>query len=146
MVKSMRGSMDRKDLMEKFKAQYYWLLRNNNSLLDKIFPRVHSRWTLNLCKQEALKYTSRGEWIKGSSASYQYARRNGYLDKCCRHMESKRGHSHRVKISCSNGVTYDSIAYASRELGITKSNIDRVLAGKRKRAKGFTFSYIETTD
>jgi hypothetical protein len=48
-----------------------------------------SYWTLELCKQEALKFDSRIDWYKGSGASYSYAQRNKLLDECCTHMVKK---------------------------------------------------------
>ena len=39
------------------------------------------------CQEEALKYNGRFEWQKKSSASYNSARTNGWLDECCTHMK-----------------------------------------------------------
>src|SRR5690349_6420172 len=46
-------------------------------------------WTLELCKNEALKYKTRTEWNKKSSGSYTAAWRMGWIDQCCQHMVAK---------------------------------------------------------
>lgn len=43
-------------------------------------------WTLERCKEEAQKYTSRVGWEKGSGSSYCRAQRQGWLEECCPHM------------------------------------------------------------
>lgn len=46
-----------------------------------------SKWTLEACKEDALKYTSRWAWNKASNnRPYKTARVNGWLDICCAHM------------------------------------------------------------
>jgi len=45
-------------------------------------------WTLEKCKEDALNYKSRGEWI--GTSSYTIARRNGWLDECTKHMIKKK--------------------------------------------------------
>ena len=44
-------------------------------------------WTKEKCLEEALKHNGRFEWQKKSSASYNSARTNGWLDECCTHMK-----------------------------------------------------------
>ena len=46
-------------------------------------------WTLNSCKEEALKYNRRIDWKLNSNSSYTNARKNGWLEECCKHMLSK---------------------------------------------------------
>ena len=53
----------------------------------KILKTTH---TLSSCKKIALKYKSRNEWHKNNNKSYSYACRNGFLDKCCQHMNQKK--------------------------------------------------------
>ena len=43
-------------------------------------------WTKELCKIEALKFTSRFEFFKKGSAAYQAAKKKGWLDEICSHM------------------------------------------------------------
>src|ERR1700744_6472373 len=45
------------------------------------------KWTFEKLKEEASKYTSRIDFIKKSNNAYSAARRNGFLDKICNHME-----------------------------------------------------------
>ncbi len=47
------------------------------------------------------------------------------------------------KIYCvQNGVIYDSLARASKELNIPVKYISKVLTGKQKQTKGYVFKYI----
>ncbi len=48
-------------------------------------------WTIELCQDAALKYSSRSEWNKSiDSASYKAAYKKGWLDLCCGHMVQTR--------------------------------------------------------
>ena len=44
-------------------------------------------WNLDTCKESALKFTTRSEWMKGENSPYSIAHKNGWLDECCGHME-----------------------------------------------------------
>jgi hypothetical protein len=43
-------------------------------------------WNLANCEIEALKYSARGEFMKGSGSAYNAGLRNGWLDNICKHM------------------------------------------------------------
>ena len=45
-------------------------------------------WTKERCDEDALKYNSRSEWNKNNSSAYSAAHKNGWLDECCKHMET----------------------------------------------------------
>ena len=43
-------------------------------------------WTLDQCKKDARKHSTRGSW-RNAGGGYQAARkRTGWLDACCKHM------------------------------------------------------------
>lgn len=44
-------------------------------------------WTLERCKEEALKYSTRAQWKVASKSSYCAAKLKSALDECCRHMK-----------------------------------------------------------
>jgi len=46
-------------------------------------------WTLEKCKEEALKYSSKTEWFKASSSSYNAAKTHNWFDECVAHMIMK---------------------------------------------------------
>lgn len=48
---------------------------------------IRMKWTLEALKADALKYKTRGEWQKNSSA-YKAAHRRNLVDECCSHMKS----------------------------------------------------------
>jgi hypothetical protein len=56
------------------------------SHMEKLVQRPNNYWTLELCKEEALKYKTKPEWVKNSSASQQAARKNGWYAECTAHM------------------------------------------------------------
>jgi len=53
---------------------------------------LNNTWTLDRCKLEALKYTTRSEWWRTDGKSYDAARSKNFLEDCCAHMP-KRSHS-----------------------------------------------------
>lgn len=68
------------------------------------------------------------------------------------HPETNKLHSKRTKgrdnsylnkpIECSNGLIYESIKIAAKNLSIDESHVVKVLKGKRKSTGGFHFSYL----
>jgi hypothetical protein len=44
-------------------------------------------WTLESCKNDALKYTTKKLWNDSNPNAYMAAYRNGWLSECCQHME-----------------------------------------------------------
>lgn len=83
-------------------------------------------WTKEKCREEALKYSSRGEFSAAPGGCYNKSRENNWLDEICKHMKP---------IGCS----MDKVVYAcefpdkSVYLGIT-SDIDE-RNRKRKNSK-----------
>ncbi len=65
-----------------------WLKECHVHMIESKKPKGY--WTLERCKEEALKYNTRSEWIKNSGTSYVTARTNGWLEQCCSHMTSER--------------------------------------------------------
>ena len=44
-------------------------------------------WTLETCKEDALKYNSKKEWRKNSSGGYGIAYNSGWMEECTKHMK-----------------------------------------------------------
>jgi hypothetical protein len=55
------------------------------SMVDKV---PNGYWTLEKCKEEALKYTTKVEWLKQSKRSCDAAYRHKWIDICTQHMEN----------------------------------------------------------
>lgn len=88
----------------KYKSRIEWMRSDlhayraavKNGLLQKIcenfgweFPKKrkpNNHWTLETCKEDALKYKSRIEWELNNSSAYSIALKNGWIDECCSHM------------------------------------------------------------
>jgi hypothetical protein len=62
-----------------------WLNTVCAHMKQKIKPSNY--WTLEKCKEEALKYKSKFEFQKNSISAYDAARNNGWLNDICSHME-----------------------------------------------------------
>ena len=43
-------------------------------------------WTLERCKEDALKHQTKSEWQRKHGSGYSTARLNGWVDECCAHM------------------------------------------------------------
>jgi len=64
------------------------ICEDNGWELPKVYnPRGY--WTLEKCKEVALRYKKPGDWYKGDRGSYNSAQRNGWLKACCKHMVKK---------------------------------------------------------
>lgn len=50
------------------------------------FLKTGEKWTIIDCQNRALKYKTRTEWFNKHNATYIYARRRRWLNKCCKHM------------------------------------------------------------
>ena len=56
--------------------------------------KPHGYWTLERCKEDALRFETRSDWQKGSRGAYQAAHAKGFLEECCGHMTSPDGYAH----------------------------------------------------
>lgn len=56
----------------------------------KKFAKPKGYWTLDLCKASAARFKTRTAWLKGDSAAYQAAKKNGWSDECTTHMGEPR--------------------------------------------------------
>lgn len=74
------------ELYYKMSGVYSWLRKNKPNLLYKVLPT--NRWSLELCKKEALKYKTRSEWKTSNNRSYDAARSNGWIKECTEHMNT----------------------------------------------------------
>jgi hypothetical protein len=47
-------------------------------------------WSLKVCMMDAKPFNTRSAWKKEHPAAYQQARTNGWLEECCKHMQTVR--------------------------------------------------------
>lgn len=63
---------------------------NGYNILNKAEPGAlggeNIKWTFENCKQEALKYNTKRDFVKGNNSAYNAARRYKFLDIICAHM------------------------------------------------------------
>lgn len=56
-------------------------------------------WTLERCMADAARYSSRIDWQSASRPAYSAAKRKGWIDQCCKHMEA-------LHVGTANDVVY----------------------------------------
>jgi superfamily II DNA or RNA helicase len=96
-------------------------------------------WTLERCKESALKFTHRAAWYRGEISAYSRAYQNNWLDQCTTHMINP----HHKKVKRSDGVVYKSLKEATRLNNLCGgSNISQAIKNNHKAA-GYYWSYIE---
>ena len=78
------------------------------------------QWSLELVQQEALKYQTRNNFQTGSSSAYQSARRNGWLDEVCSHMERPERLSEPSKWTFA-AIRQEALKYETRSKFKNKS-------------------------
>lgn len=132
----------RKVFRTKYGGAYYAAVRLG--LIDQIYNNMPARrgpepWTVEELEAIAKKYISRSHWQYSEPTTYHAAWRKGLLEKLCKHMMIPA--SHKKKVACSNGIIYPSIRQAARELQISGFDICKVLKGRYKHIKGYTFKY-----
>ena len=74
--------------------------------------RPHGYWTLSLCTEDARRFLTRSEWIKYGTPSYMAARKMGWTDLCCTHMDlKKRSNGFWTMENClADALKFNSIA------------------------------------
>lgn len=76
----------REDSVDGYNAavRYSWMGECSKHMIELVKPRGY--WTLERCKEEALKYKTRNQWDLIRRSGYRIALKNGWLDECCKHM------------------------------------------------------------
>lgn len=59
------------------------------------------KWTKEKCKEEALMYETRLEFMKNSRLAYSAAQRRGWLSEICEHMQLMLGNNQHGNYSGS---------------------------------------------
>jgi hypothetical protein len=62
----------------------------NRAILNTVCKELGLGWSLDRCRDIALRYSSRIGWKRNDYSSYNAARKNGWLELCCRHMTATR--------------------------------------------------------
>ena len=86
-------------LIEKYKSENWVVL---NIAKGGALGGITVKWTYEMCKQQALKYNSRGTFEQNESGCYKAAIRLGIYEEICKHMEYlKLPNNYYTKEKCS---------------------------------------------
>ncbi len=118
------------EFRKRYSTAYHWLHRNdmlgevNHSRRVKL-PKI----TYDFAYSQALLYSSRLDFGKGSNSSYKFLIKNKMLDEACSHMVSQDKQTRIGKASFMKSGIYmlykdDSVVYVGKSL---KSVYDRVI-------------------
>lgn len=70
-----------------------------------LMKKANGYWTKERCSEEALKYQTRTEFQKKSNSAYSTANKNGWLDKLCSHMSTRKMlGSYQTKEQCAEAA------------------------------------------
>ena len=83
-LKSAKDSQEKEiKLIEEYKINNWILL---NKAIGGSLGKNNTKWNLEKCKEEALKYHSRLEFQKKSHTAYKFCLKNKIIDEVCYHM------------------------------------------------------------
>ncbi|MDL2212629.1 hypothetical protein LJC29_01515 [Bacteroides sp. OttesenSCG-928-N06] len=100
--------------------------------------KTHNYWTEERCAEEALKFTRRVDFEKHSSSACQTARRKGWMDRICSHMELTVEQK-KTFFSYYENCHTESKKYRNRKEFRAKNNI----AYKIAQSKGWLDFFFE---
>ncbi len=91
-LKVAKTCKNRGEFKKKYSGAYLHAIKRSDLYAKCIahMDIIRENWTLEKCKQEALKYKTPTEWKLKSSKSYWAAKNHGWLDVCCEHMNVRR--------------------------------------------------------
>ncbi len=84
-----------------------WL---NDICIHMVNKKYPNYWTKDRCKEEALKYETKVEYIKGNPSAYDASNRNGWSDYVCSHMRDGKNIIWTKETCREEALTYE---YAS---------------------------------
>lgn len=106
LIEWLKTFKNRKELTRYSNKVYLGLMCKYRYILDEALPVT--KWSLEKCKIDALKYKTRKDWLKGSSSAYHKAMSKGWLEECCSHMERLRDSNTQEKmiLNMPKGVSF----------------------------------------
>lgn len=123
LIKEAKKYRYRVDFQRNSKGAYLSALRKGilNSVCAHMDRKQVERghWNLENCRLEAIRYTARSEFMRGSGSAYNASLSNGWLDEICKHMTKEADGFHYMVYGIINRRL--NKAYA----GITKQRLNR---------------------
>ena len=131
----------RSDFIKQTNGAYRYAVRNgwvNDCISHMKKIQKYSRWSKELCKQEALKYLSKTEFKKNAGGAYNMAYYGNYLDEICSHMPIIGN----IKKRCIYAAEFsDGYAYIGLTFNLNR-RISKHLGDKRSQI----YKHIELYD
>jgi len=92
------------------------------------------KWTYEKCKEEALKYNTRGSFSLNSGSAYFASAKNKWLDDICSHMIKLKHHEDywtkeiclELALKCKNRKEFGEKYYAAHNVSIKNNWIDEI--------------------
>lgn len=118
---AIKSCKTRTEMSERFSGEYSAVFRRK--YLKEIYHEHFGRgktskyWNHKRVRDEALKYSTKGEFSKKSSGAYEYAINNGILDDVCAHMEVILSDYNCVYIWKVSGRNIYKVGVTSERLG-----------------------------
>lgn len=69
----------------------YFKINENKMNIEKKERKPRNYWNYETCKEEALKYDTKKEFVKCCGSAYGYSKKNKIIDDICSHMVGVRG-------------------------------------------------------
>lgn len=135
-------NMTRAEFTELNPARYGWLLRNNQALLDKYFPKAYQSHNPESIQANALLCETRAEFEKRFPGAYGAARKLGILDQVCSHMvvvyqshapESIHANALLCETRSEFSKRFKSAYRAALHLGILDQVCSHMVSGRAKK-------------
>lgn len=103
-----------------------WINKCSDHMTRLLAPR--NFWTLDRCKEDALKYKNRTEWSKAKPSGYAVAVNKGWIQECCHHMVDGRG------VSTNKTWTYEKCKELAKQC-LTRSEFKKMSGSAYQRAR-----------
>jgi hypothetical protein len=84
-----------------------------------------TKWTLECLLEDAKRFDSISEWMRSNSGAYDAAWRQGVVEQCTAHMQSKGGDNNVVYLWCDSLSSVYKIGITSDKLGMKRINMCR---------------------
>jgi hypothetical protein len=139
------------DFMKGNPKAYQTAMNRGKEFWDEItshMPDLHRSWTDDTLRQEALKYKTRGEFMKKASSAYNISRYRSILNDVCDHMCPSGNAYKRCIYTCEfeDGAIYVGLTFSVRQRSVTRSVDTRDAVYQYKEKTGLNYITKQISD